>query len=278
MTAAIEPNQFLIIIGSAKSGTTSLFNYLGQHPSICPSVPKEPEYFTQHRERRRNVLRYEELWTDFDARVHRYALEASVGYTMWPKEQGVAQRMRAYGLRPRLVYIVRDPIERIESHVNFRRVISRQKVSFEDQSIIDVSRYAKQLEPYVDTFGYGSVRVIDFARLCAEPNEVCSDLYDWLGLEQRALSDIAISNETVHLKRSQLERWDVLKKLARKLPPAVHQPARKIALEVLPYQHHRERLTPVRAQEIRDSLRQDVATLARDWDIDVSSWGFDHIP
>src|ERR687891_440541 len=33
------------IVGQAKSGTTALAEYLGEHPRICMSVPKEPAYF-----------------------------------------------------------------------------------------------------------------------------------------------------------------------------------------------------------------------------------------
>ncbi len=42
-TSARVPN--LVIVGVVKSGTTSLFNYLSQHPDICPSDVKETRYF-----------------------------------------------------------------------------------------------------------------------------------------------------------------------------------------------------------------------------------------
>ena len=59
-----------------------------------------------------NVARYEDLW-DFDPDRHRYAMEASTGYTKWG-ERGAAEQIHAYGLRPKLVYVIRDPFERIE--------------------------------------------------------------------------------------------------------------------------------------------------------------------
>ena len=147
MGAAIDPDKFLLIIGSAKSGTSSLFRYLSEHPAVCPSVTKEPEYFSEHQMHPRPVRRYEDLWPDFDPAVHRYALEGSTGYTKWPVENGVAERMRAYGIRPRLVYLVRDPVERIESHV----------------------------DPCVEVFGREAIRVLDFAHLRADPSLVCGD-------------------------------------------------------------------------------------------------------
>ena len=34
-----------LLIGAAKSGTTSLYSYLAQHPSVFMSIPKEPNFF-----------------------------------------------------------------------------------------------------------------------------------------------------------------------------------------------------------------------------------------
>ena len=42
-----KPNNFVFIIGAMKSGTTSLFDILSQHPQVCPSKTKEPDYFTK---------------------------------------------------------------------------------------------------------------------------------------------------------------------------------------------------------------------------------------
>ncbi|AQT78731.1 hypothetical protein B1R94_04920 [Mycolicibacterium litorale] len=277
MAKVIKPDQYLIIIGSAKCGTTSLFDYLSQHPAICPSDPKEPEFFTEHRERRRPVSRYEDVWPAFDPAVHRYALEGSTGYTMWPQENDVAKRMLAYGIRPRIVYLVRDPIKRIESHVNFRRINSRQRASFDDSFFVDVSRYAAQLDPYVEAFGAESIRVVDFAHLCADLNKVCADLYDWLDLEPHTVVDSGISNETATLRKSQLERSDTLKRIVRKLPPGLQHAGRNLALKVVPYRHERVGLSPERNHEIRQLLREDVERISKEWGVDVSSWGFDDI-
>ncbi|MCH9733341.1 MAG: sulfotransferase domain-containing protein [Actinomycetia bacterium] len=278
MDATIEPDQFLIIIGSAKCGTTSLFDYLSQHPAVCASAVKEPEYFTEHQtEHPRYALRvrrYEDYWPDFNPAVNRYALEGSTGYTKWPLEEGVAERMYAYGLRPRFVYVVRDPIARIESHVNFRRANSRQQVSFDDAFFVDISRYATQLSPYVRVFGREAIQVVDFARLCADPNTVCAEIYNWLGLEPHTIADPAVSNRTSSLRTSRLYRVDSLRKIAWIFPSVVREIVKRTALKLFPYDREHVRLTPERAQEIRASLQTDVAGLSREWDIDIAAWGF----
>lgn len=75
MDAPIKPDQYLIIIGSMKCGTTSLFDYLGQHPALCPSSKKATEHFSENQKHQVEVSRYEDFWPDFDPEVHRYALE-----------------------------------------------------------------------------------------------------------------------------------------------------------------------------------------------------------
>lgn len=279
MDAAIEPDQLLLIIGSAKSGTSSLFEYLSQHPAVCPSVTKEPEYFSEHQMHRRRVRRYEALWPDFDHAVHRYALEGSAGYTKWPVENGVAERMRAYGIRPRLIYLVRDPIERIESHVNYIRITSRRRISFEDSYPIDVSRYARQIDPFVEAFGREAIRIVDFAHLRADPYVVCADLHAWLGLEPHALASPRIFNETASLKRSHLDRVIgnslTLRRTEQLLPPIARRVTKEVAYRLIPYRHRRIQLSPERAREVRELLREDVDRLAGEWGVDVTPWGFD---
>ena len=281
----IEPDQFLIIIGSAKCGTTSLFDYLGQHPKICGSVPKELEFFTEHQylgwphpRDRPGVRRYEDFWPDFDPEIHRYALEGSTGYTKWPEEVGVAERMREYGIRPRLIYLVRDPIERIESHYNYIRVMNRRSgPALDDPYMVDLSRYATQINPFLRTYGREAIRVVDFANLRADPNQVCAELYEWLGLERHTLLEPGISNETARMKSSQLSRVVTLRRAALHLPRPVRKFGKTIALRLFPYNHQRVRLSVDHAEEIRALLNDDMRKLACDWDIDIVSWGFDRV-
>src|SRR5262249_47769756 len=108
----IQPDAYVMIIGAMKSGTSSLYHYLTQHPEICACVKKEPEFFSAHQlHRYQNVSDYQDLWT-FNPAVHRLALEASTGYTKYPEEIDVPRKIHDYGLRPKFIYLVRNPFER----------------------------------------------------------------------------------------------------------------------------------------------------------------------
>lgn len=58
----MKPNY--IVIGSMKSGTSTLCHLLGQHPDIFMSNPKEPEYFCNPELYARGREWYETLFED----------------------------------------------------------------------------------------------------------------------------------------------------------------------------------------------------------------------
>lgn len=75
--------RFCIILGAMKAGTTSLFNYLAQHPEISPCSTKEPFYFSHHYHK--NPNKYLSLWPKQDWE-HKVLLEGSTSYTKYPSK------------------------------------------------------------------------------------------------------------------------------------------------------------------------------------------------
>ena len=92
MADRIPKDAYAIIIGAMKCGTSSLYTYLEGHPEICPAVGKEPEFFSENQAITLQVDNYSDLWS-FNESVHKYALEASTGYTKYPTEPNVAKNM-----------------------------------------------------------------------------------------------------------------------------------------------------------------------------------------
>lgn len=76
-------NNFALIVGSMKCGTTSLFSYLAQHTQISACNDKEPRFFTNDHKWAKGFEWYQSLW-DWDHNQHKIALEASVDYTRVP--------------------------------------------------------------------------------------------------------------------------------------------------------------------------------------------------
>jgi hypothetical protein len=129
---------------------------------------------------------YEQLFARGDA--FRARGEASTSFTKRHLHGGVPERaIRVLGPELALVFVARNPIDRIVSHVNHTRLAGRD---FDPRAAIDVgskyvdtSRYAYQLEPWIDAFGRDRLLVIDFRELVEHPAEVLQRTFLHLGVD-----------------------------------------------------------------------------------------------
>jgi hypothetical protein len=150
---AALPN--LVVIGGLKCGTTSLHHYLSLHPEIGMSRPKELNFFVEELNWKLGADWYA---NHFSARSPIRG-ESSPHYTNLPRFAGVAERMRhLLGADTRLIYMVRDPIERLLSHY-----VHNVGGGYDDRPLegavadprspyVQRGLYAMQLEPYFERF------------------------------------------------------------------------------------------------------------------------------
>jgi len=100
-----------VIIGAMKCGTTSLHYYLAQHPEVCMPQKKETDFFIAQINYGRGPAWYESLF----AHPAKACGEASPNYAKTWHFPGVPERMHALLPEARLIYVVRDPVERMVS-------------------------------------------------------------------------------------------------------------------------------------------------------------------
>jgi len=114
-----------MMIGAQKSGTTSLAAQLAAHPQICFCREKEPAYFHQVADWRAELDHYHAL---YDPRPGQLLGEASTHYTFFPQYRDTAARLYEYNPALKLIYIMRQPVDRIVSLYshNFVRDIDRE--------------------------------------------------------------------------------------------------------------------------------------------------------
>jgi Sulfotransferase domain len=106
----VLPN--LIVAGAGKSGTSSLHLYLAQHPAIVMTTVKEPHCFSDPARAASPAACYDGLFPP-DATTARYRGESSTGYMVFPD---VAKRIRGTIPDCRLVFLLRNPVDRAISH------------------------------------------------------------------------------------------------------------------------------------------------------------------
>ncbi len=152
----------LVVVGGLKCGTTSLHHYLDLHPEVEMSRPKELNFFVDEL----NWALGPEWYASHFSGGAPVRGESSPHYTNRPRFEGVAERMRSLLADARLVYMVRDPIDRMLSHY-----LHNVGGGYDDRTLADAfadldsayvsrSRYFFQLEPYLETFGGDRIEIV----------------------------------------------------------------------------------------------------------------------
>ena len=122
--------------------------------------------------------------------------EASTAYTKRPDFDGVAERARTLlGPHLRVVYLVRDPVDRIVSH--FWHDWAEGKVSgaiddvvLRESRFVDYSRYAYQIEPWIREFGPKNVLILRFEEYVASRAMTLERTLEFLGVPRLARPEI----------------------------------------------------------------------------------------
>ncbi len=177
-----------IIIGAMKCATSSLHNYLAEHPAIATSTPKELNFFVEDRYRELGIEWYREQFrTPSDALV---AGESSVNYTKAHLFSGVAERVHRHLPDVKLVYILRDPLERIESdwmHAvgagRWRGDFASAIADLESSSMVQTSRYWYQLSEYLAHYDPAQIRVMSYEKISREPQAAVAEMLEFIGLD-----------------------------------------------------------------------------------------------
>jgi hypothetical protein len=222
-TARWRTEPDFLVIGAQRSGTTTLFRVLSQHPQLLrPTVSKGVGYFDTeyHRGRRWYTAHFPLRLT---ARLHgpgTQVFESSGYYAFHPL---AARRIAADLPGVKVVMMVRDPVERAYSAHSHELARGFETEGFEaavrlepqrtageaerlardegysshthrHHAYLARGRYAEQLERFGDHLGRDRVYVMDAHRFFAEPADEVGRLLDWLGLPRVVPADVGREN------------------------------------------------------------------------------------
>lgn len=210
----------LLIVGVTKSGTTSLYWYLAQHPEVCASTHKETNFFSPLRYGRPPIGELRDYERYFDhCSGQRYLMEASPMYFYG----GSALVNAVHEALPavRIVVTLRDPVERLWSAYRYKRLQggideTMEFEAFVERSIelreagadsleendiyraLSIGRYIDSLEHWFNAFG-DALYVMFFEHLASSPQKTVAALLDWLGVDSELASDFdyGVSQKTI---------------------------------------------------------------------------------
>lgn len=271
----------LVLIGAAKCGTTSLHAYLDSHPEIAMARLKELRFF-QDPDCAAWLPWYRE---QFDATA-KVVGESSTMYTRSPALPGVAERMAALVPEARLVYMVRDPVERaVASYLEERfqlldpRPLDEAFADLDDpyNPYVAASRYAEQLRPFLERFPRDQVMVVPLRDLQAEPATTLARIFGFLGVDQlhevdttRRLNEGAAKYEYAGVGR-QL-RHSAVGRVVRRLPPRSRAALQGAARRLLSRPLERPELTPELRHRLEEALAPDANELRALTGLALADW------
>ncbi|MGJ8652848.1 MAG: sulfotransferase domain-containing protein [Opitutaceae bacterium] len=200
-----------LIIGAQKAGTTSLFNYLCQHPQVVGSVPKEIFYLCSHPERGERWYR-----RHFPIRNKLQANNMICGEAtpiMLCVEQAPQQ---AHALIPkaRIIAILREPAARAVSHYHHQvrfghenrpidEVFSSKNIErwragecpdLPQRCYFSWSDYATGLELWLAHYPQNQLLVLEAEAMYADTQAIFNQSCDFLGIPRHDLSNAAAFN------------------------------------------------------------------------------------
>jgi hypothetical protein len=209
--ARVRPT--FLVIGAQRSGTTSLNDYLDEHPSVHCAAVKEVQYFHCYHEKGERWYRSRFPWPSADlarrrtGSTSRRSERTSPDYIFDPRAPA---RVHAFDARMRLIVVLRDPVERAYSHWRMEQRRGRELLSFEQAldreeaelpgelallletsgyhdapfrtSYVARGRYAEQLERWLELFPREQLLVLTSDDLFVQPKDTMARIADFLGV------------------------------------------------------------------------------------------------
>lgn len=273
------PNLFLI--GAAKCGTTSLHAYLDTHPEVAMAPWKEVRFFQDP-----DCWDWLDVYkTQFDATAT-VTGESSTMYTRAPALPGVAERIAKAAPDARLVYMVRDPVQRaVASYLEERfqlfepRPVEEAFADLDDpyNPYVAASRYAEQLGLFLEYFPRERVLVLPLAELDARPGDAMARVFEFLGVDAshdvdttRRLNEGSQKYEYGGVA-SRLRRG-VVGRTVRRLPRGLREGLQARARRTLSRPLERPELTPELEQRLREALAPDAARFRELAGLELADW------
>lgn len=233
--------HYLIVGGTTKAATTSLFTYLADHPTICGATYKETRFFLDSDYPLPSKYRYKGDVEEYNLLFplcdeDQVRLDSTPDYLYCPH---ALERIAKFLPHARLVFSLREPISRLVSWYRFAKQIGKlpQNLSFDAyvEMLFDVTDiqlqidhtdtkekpiheqylqalrqgcYAIYLKEYFKQFESTNLHILFYEGLAAHPSKVLTDLCNFAGIDAKFYEDYAfkVTNRTETMKNSEFHK------------------------------------------------------------------------
>ncbi|MCG2419773.1 sulfotransferase domain-containing protein [Aequorivita sp. F47161] len=269
----------LVIAGFSKCGTTTLYDMLKMHKDIGIGTSKEPAFFSKIKgfnttkdftnwsvggSYDKGVEWYESIYRGVVNK--KYIMDASTIYSF---DSQAPSLIHQYNPNTKIIFIVREPYKRIESHY-FQEVKTGMNLPDFNEFIIsehprlnfykNVTKYKTPIVNYINVFGSQNVYVTSLNALKDMPQNVLQDIFNFLNINETDFNHF-LNNGPSNVRRA--PRFMFLKstlvsiersKLAKKSPRFIQELGSKVMRNIDKFLLKEISNKPNTSNDIRDSI------------------------
>ena len=218
ITSPLRVLPDFFVIGAGRTGTTSLYHYLDQHPSLSKSAYDELGFFDVNFHLGLNWYRslFPSVFTKFRIKLK---TDFFMTYDVTPsyvRRPWIAKRIKKLFPKSKLIIVLRNPVDRTYSHYHLHRKFGETRTfeEFIKNEIDDISKwdvelkddnyfatkvensslarafYAEQLPIWFEQFSKNQILIISSENLASNTRKTMNEIFSFLNLPEYDIPDI----------------------------------------------------------------------------------------
>jgi len=285
-----------LIVGVQKAGTTSIYNYLQEHPQVYMSPVKETNFLekdwenlAKDKQNKNGIITLEDYSRLFAGVKDEIAIgEASPNY-LFHYESSIP-RIQKYVPDAQLIVVLRNPIERaysdylmhIRDAIGYRPLSEQIKYAADKSFIIRKGFYYTPIQYYLNSFRAEQVQVFLYDDLIQDSLKFMQSMYRYIGVDDSLEIDTTKKVQTAKVPKNQainnlLRRKNPLRTLAANtlktvMPLSARQQIRDRLMNLNYQSKQATPLSPEDRQGLINIYREDILKLQDLINRDLSAW------
>ncbi len=288
-----------LIVGVQKAGTTTIYNYLQEHPQVYMSPLKETNFLEKDWEKllaentnlKNRITTFEDYCQLFAGVKDEIAIgEASPNYIF--HYESSAPRIQKYTPNAQLIVVLRNPVERAYSDylMHVRDAIGSKVKPLGEQIehsshksfILRKGFYYTPVKYYLDFFGKEKIKVFLYDDLCDNAQDFMSEMYEFIGVDPNFVANVTQKTQQAKIPKNQainnlLQRKNPLRSLAATtlktiIPLETRQKLRSSLINLNSQDKSQVSLSPEDRQKLIELYREDILKLQDLINRDLSAW------
>lgn len=272
------------IVGAPKAGTSSLHFYLNQHPQVCMSSVKEPNFFSAKEVENlyynsdivSSTKDYNSLF-ESDLKIKG---ESSVSYLYYHQ---VARRIYEYNNDAKIIIMLRNPTFRLFSHYLMDKRLGFCSVSLQEiydnrgthslffQQFFSLGNYSEQIKKYQEVFDKSQILILLYDDLKLDTKLVVERVFSFLDVEKKDV-DLQVKNQMLVPTNGLLSviyKFRFIRKFLRFLFPSQ---LIKLIKKTFFNSKNIDKLSPSELKMISNYYEDEISNLELLINYDLSSW------